>query len=112
MRVNRNVTKIPTGFKQPTIVASWRDLGREGPGRHKADTPWTRNSIYIQSSQKVSEATKESGPGLPIARRKKKENPNLKKKHKFLRDGWGLCQLCVMLPEGHDRLMRAIGKQV
>lgn len=97
-----------TGFGKPTIVASWRDLGREGPGRNKADSPWTRNGIYIQSGMKLSETTKESGPGLSISRRKRKENPMLKTRHKFLRNGLGLCLLCNLLPEGHVRLQGSL----
>lgn len=112
MAKKQTVTKHGgTGLGKPLIVASWRDLGREGPGRHKADSPWTRQGIYIQSSQKVSEATKESGPGLSLERRKRKENPNQKRRHRFLPDGYKLCMLCVRTREGHDKLLSELGSR-
>lgn len=82
-------------------VVSWRDLGREGPGRH-VDSPWTKNGIFIQGG--ITTATKESGPGLPLERRFRRENPGLKKKHKFV-EANSLCLKCNMLRAGHDRLM-------
>lgn len=87
----------------PTVVTSWRDLGREGHGREFAGgSPYVRNGIFIQGHKTT--ASKESGPGLPLERRARVENANLKSRHKFV-DVAGLCLTCNMLKEGHDRLM-------
>lgn len=89
------------------VVRSWRDLGREGPGRHRGNTPWTDSGIFIVSQQKVSDATRESGPGLSPERRNRVENPMLKQLHDFVEVSW-LCLHCHMLQAGHDRLMEQL----
>lgn len=99
--------KVVKGF--PTVVQSWRDLGREGHGgAYAGASPWARQGIFIMSSQQQGKATKESGPGLSISRRTRVENPNLKKKHRFMKNGVGICTKCWLLPEGHDRLMKTL----
>lgn len=85
-------------------VVSWRDLGREGPGRH-VDSPWTKNGIFVQGMR--THATRESGPGLPLERRFRKENPGLKRRHRFVEVN-SLCLTCHMLRIGHDRLMEKL----
>lgn len=88
------------------FVTSWRDLGREGHGRaYAGGSPYVRNGIFIQGHKTT--ATRESGPGLPLDRRRRLENPGLKKRHKFV-DIAGLCLTCHMMKEGHDRQMKRI----
>ncbi len=53
--------------------------------------------------------TKESGPGLPLERRFRLENPGLKRVHEF-ETASGVCLTCNMLEEGHDRLMAKLKK--
>lgn len=90
----------------PTI--SWRDLAREGPGRHFANSPWTQRGIFIQGHPTT--ATKESFPGMRKERVNAPENvKSLKTIHEFVDGGRGICLQCVMLKEGHDRLMEKLG---
>lgn len=87
-------------------VVSWRDLGREGPGNGFAGaSPFVQNGVFIQGHR--LQATRESGPGLPLERRFRVENPNMKRRHKFTTVN-GLCLKCAMLREGHDRLMEKL----
>lgn len=86
-------------------VVSWRDLGREGPGNSFANSPWTQKGIFVQGHE--MKATRESGPGLPLERRFKTENPKSKRVHKFTTVN-GMCLDCCMLREGHDRLMERL----
>lgn len=98
-------------FGMPTLVTSWRDLGREGAGRHfAAGSPYARNGVYVMSSHRQGEVTRESGPGLPPARREWLENPGLKQTHDFV-DANSLCIHCNMLKEGHDRQMARLVKK-
>lgn len=88
------------------VVASWRDLGREGHGREYANgSPYARQGIFVQGLN--TSATRESGPGLPLERRKRLENPGLKRRHQFV-DVAGLCLTCHMLKVGHERLMEKL----
>ncbi len=90
----------------PIIAASWRDLAREGPGGcYAGGSPWAKKGIFIQGVD--MRPTKESGPGLSPERRKKFENPNQKTVHEFV-DAAGTCLYCVMVREGHDRLMERL----
>lgn len=87
-------------------VVSWRDLGREGPGNGYAGaSPWVQNGVFVQGHD--MKPTRESGPGLPLERRFKVENPKMKTPHEFVTVN-GLCLSCVMLKEGHDRLMERL----
>lgn len=52
-------------------------------------------------------ATRESGPGLPLMRRGRVENPGLKRVHEFVAAPV-VCLTCHMLEEGHDRLMEKL----
>ena len=91
---------------QGGVVTSWRDLGREGHGREYANgSPYVRNGHFIQGHKMG--ATRESGPGLPLSRRNKVENPNLKKRHKLILVN-GLCLKCHMFKEGHERLIKSL----
>lgn len=84
-------------------VKSWRDLGREGHGREYANgSPFVRNGIFIQGHKTT--ATKEAGPGLPLDRRDRVENPMHKMRHEFI-PAPVVCLHCHCLEEGHDRLM-------
>lgn len=105
--VNRRLKTTVKGHGR--TVASWRDLGREGHGGEYAGaSPWARQGIFIQGHKQT--ATRESGPGLPLERRDKLENPALKTRHQFLEVGW-LCLHCNMLREGHDRAMEKLGNE-
>lgn len=93
----------------PTIVKSWRDLGKLGYGSGgSSDSPWTRQGIFIQSRMGMKDAVNTGGPGLPLNRRQRIENPNLKKRHRFKTVGSFLCLHCNMMREGHDRLMEKL----
>lgn len=86
-------------------VRQWRDLGREGHGgTYAGASPYARQGIFVFSSQQQGQATREAGPGLPLSRRHRIENPKLKSHHDFLAAPT-LCLHCHMLPEGHDRAM-------
>lgn len=88
------------------LVTSWRDLGREGHGREYAQgSPFVRNGIFIQGHKTT--ATKEAGPGLPLSRREKVENPMLKTAHEFIAAPV-VCLHCHMLEEGHNRFMEKL----
>lgn len=90
------------------VVRSWRDLGREGHGREYANgSPWARQGIFIQGLN--TNATKDSGPGLPLERRDRVENPGLKRTHEFV-PAPVVCLTCNMFQEGHDRLMEKLNK--
>ena len=88
------------------MVRSWRDLGREGHGgAYAMASPWARQGIFVVGHNTT--ATKESGPGLPLSRRGRLENPGQKTLHEFV-PAPTACLTCCMLREGHDRLMRKI----
>lgn len=114
MRGTMSAAKRTSGHRLKTTVkgygghpvVNWRDLGREGHGREFANgSPFVRNGIFVQGMPiGASGTSKESGPGLPLERRDRLENPGLKRRHEFL-DIAGLCATCNMMREGHDRLV-------
>lgn len=94
----------------PMIVKSWRDLGKLGYGSGgAADGPFVRNGIFIQGNGGLKDAVNTGGPGLPLSRRRRVENPGMKKRHRFRAVGTFLCLRCNMVREGHDRLMEKLG---
>lgn len=91
------------------VVKSWRDLGREGHGgAYAGASPYARQGIFIQGHEMT--ATREAGPGLSLSRRKRLENPGLKKKHEFVEINM-LCLTCNMMKAGHERLMGTLAKR-
>ncbi len=91
----------------PTVVASYRDVGKLGYGSGgDADSPWTRQGIFVMggTGSGNSRGVNTGGPGINPARRPKVENSGLKTKHDYI-DASGLCLKCHMLREGHDRQM-------
>ena len=90
---------------------SWRDIGKLGYGNGgAADTPWTRQGIFIQSSLGLKDAVNTGGPGLSPERCRMEENIGLKTIHEFVEVNW-LCLTCNLLLEGHQRLMASLKSQ-
>ena len=94
------------------VIKSFRDVGRLGYGSGgAADSPWARQGIFVQGVGQAGTGGQlcktTGGPGLPLERRDRLENPGLKRKHDFETVN-GLCLVCVMLREGHDRLMEKL----
>lgn len=92
-----------------TVVKSWRDMGKLGYGSGgNADSPWTRQGIFVQSSTGRSDRGVDyGGPGINPAKRPKIENKGLKTVHEFL-EANSLCIHCHMLKDGHERLMESL----
>lgn len=89
----------------PAVIKSSRDTGKEG---YRGCSPWAKNGIFIQGAGRAgqSESTPESIPGCRPDRRNKIENQkSLKTIHEFDGGGTFVCIHCVMMKEGHDKLM-------
>lgn len=102
----RTTVKGHGGF----ATSSFRDVGKLGYGSGgAADSPWARQGIFVMSSQGVKDYAPAGtgGPGLPLERRDRVENPMLKTIHEFVEANW-LCLHCNMLEVGHDRLMEKL----
>lgn len=93
----------------PAVIKSSRDTGKEG---YRGCSPWDKQGIFIFGSGREgqSESTKESIPGHSLNRRNRVENPNLKKAHEFDGGGTFVCIYCVMMKEGHDKLMAKLSE--
>lgn len=88
------------------IVKSWRDIGKLGYGNGgAADTPWTRQGIFIGGEPQ--KPVSYGGPGIIPENRPQVENAGQKTLHDYLPAN-GLCLICHMLREGHDRQMERI----
>ena len=93
----------------PTVMHSWRDIGKLGYGSAgAADGPFARNGIFIQGAGGLRDAVNTGGPGIIPSRRPAVENAGQKAVHKYV-DVAGVCLTCHMLEEGHDRLMVRLG---
>lgn len=89
----------------PMIVKSWRDVGKLGYGNGgAADSPWTRQGIFIQGAGGLRDGVNTGGPGIIPERRPAVENLGQKTVHEYL-DASGMCLTCHMVLEGHERLM-------
>ena len=90
-------------------MRSWRDVGKLGYGSGgAADSPWARQGIFVQSSLGIKDhCDTTGGPGLPLSRRHRVENPMMKRRHAF-EEVNRLCLHCNMFEEGHDRLMEKL----
>ena len=94
------------------VIKSFRDIGKLGYGSGgAADSPWARKGIFIQGGQQAGTggqlAKSTGGPGLPLERRRRVENPGLKQPHEFIAAPT-VCLTCGMLEAGHDRLMEKL----
>lgn len=93
-------------------IKSFRDVGKLGYGSGgAADSPWTRKGIFIQGGGQAGTGGQgcktTGGPGLPLERRDRVENPGHKRVHEFIAAP-NVCLTCGMLEEGHDRLMEKL----
>ena len=104
----RTTVKGQGGF----FTKSWRDVGKLGYGSGgAADSPWARQGIYVQGVKQMGTGgqltSTTGGPGLPLSRRHRIENPMMKTRHSF-NEVNRLCLHCNMLEEGHNRLMEKL----
>lgn len=95
------------------VAKSWRDVGRLGYGSGgAADSPWARQGIHVLGAGQAGTGgqltSSTGGPGLPLSRRDRLENPNLKKAHDYIEGPNGCCIFCVMQKVGHDKLMEKL----
>lgn len=92
------------------VVKSWRDLGKEGHGRAYAGaSPWARQGIFIVSSQRQGQVTREAGPGLSKDHwsRIKESQAKREQPHEYVEANW-TCVTCNLMREGHDRLVQKL----
>ena len=104
----RTTVKGHGGF----FTKSWRDTGKLGYGSGgAADSPWARQGIHVMGAPQAGTGgqltSSTGGPGLPLERRGRVENPGMKTLHEFM-EANSLCITCHMLREGHDRLMEKL----
>lgn len=96
------------------VIKSFRDVGKLGYGSGgAADSPWARQGIFVQGLNQNGTggqgARTTGGPGLPLERRDRLENPGLKSAHEFVAAPT-VCLTCHMLRDGHDRLMEKLAR--
>jgi|SRR5947208_5969427 len=89
----------------PAVIGSSRDNGKDG---YRGCSPWARQGIFIFSGTRIGQS--ESTP--EFRKRPRVENKGLKMPHKFDGGGTFVCLHCMMMREGHDRLMKRLASEV
>jgi hypothetical protein len=100
--------KPKPGF--PTVLThSTPDRGKEG---YRGCSPWARQGIFIFSETRKGQpdSTPDLLPGYHPGRRPAVENKGMKTFHEFEGAGTHICIYCVMMREGHDKLMEKLKK--
>jgi hypothetical protein len=88
----------------PAVIGTQRDAGKMG---YRGCSPWARQGIFIFSSTREGQPDSTTEHDMPGYRPEKHDNANkgLKTVHEFTEAGSPVCIYCVMMREGHDRLI-------